>query len=61
MARDPLRTVRTVRLRSVDQARYALAACLKSEADVADRIRAIDAAARQDQVAFQAVANISWN
>jgi hypothetical protein len=57
VARDPLRAVQAMRHRLVEQARYALAACLKSEADVMARIKAIDDAHAQDRAAQQAVEN----
>lgn len=55
MARDSLAILRTVRRRSVEEARYALGACLAAEAAVTERIQAIDDAARRDRAASQAV------
>ena len=55
VARDALRSVRIVRQRMVEQARYALAVCLQSEAEAEARIRAIDAAIAQDRAAHQLV------
>jgi flagellar biosynthesis chaperone FliJ len=49
MARDPLRILLSVRRRSVEQARYALGACLAAEAAVADRITSLDDAAARDR------------
>ncbi len=53
MARDPLQVLNAMRRRQVEQARQALAACLHAEAVVADRIGAIDHAARQDREAHR--------
>jgi ABC-type transporter Mla subunit MlaD len=49
VAGDPLRVLLAVRGRLVDEARAALAACLRAEADAEERIRLIDAAARRDR------------
>jgi flagellar biosynthesis chaperone FliJ len=48
MARDPLRILLSIRRRAVEQARYALGACLVTEAGVADRIRSLDDTVRRD-------------
>lgn len=48
MARDPLRILLSVRRRSVEQARYALGACLAAEAEVAGKIVSLDDAAARD-------------
>jgi len=48
MARDPLRVLLTVRQQTADQARQALAECLKLEAALVDAIRAIDQAAQRE-------------
>lgn len=48
MARDPLRILLSVRRRSVEQARYALGACLADEAAAAGKIIALDHAAARD-------------
>src|SRR4051812_7504672 len=55
MARDPMLILRTVRRRSVEEARYALGACLTAEAAAAARLRAVDDAARRDRAAHGAV------
>ncbi|WP_158932381.1 hypothetical protein [Acidisphaera sp. S103] len=49
MVRDPLKILLSVRRRSVEQARYALGACLAAEAAIADRIRSLDGAAARDR------------
>ena len=49
MARDPLRILLSVRRRSVEQARYALGACLAEEAMIAGSIVALDDAAARDR------------
>ncbi len=49
MARDPLGVLLTVRQRTVDQARQALAICLKVETAAIEAIRAIDSAIGQEQ------------
>jgi hypothetical protein len=49
MARDPLRILLSMRRRSVEQARHALAARLAVEAEVADRIRSLDCTVRRDR------------
>jgi flagellar biosynthesis chaperone FliJ len=51
MARDPLRVLLAIRQRAVEQARYALAACLTNEAAAKDRISALDAAMQRDRAA----------
>jgi hypothetical protein len=56
VARDPLRILRAVRQREVEQARQALASCLRAEAASADRVAAIDDAIRLDREANQDVA-----
>ena len=57
MARDPVRVLQTLRQRSIEQARFILATCLKAEADAVDRIDALDAAAERDRNAHQVVEN----
>jgi hypothetical protein len=54
MADDKLRVLHALRRRAVEQARYALGTCLKAEAEVAERIRLLDAAARRDREACEA-------
>jgi hypothetical protein len=54
MARDPLQILQAVRRRAIEQARYALAACLTAEAAVADKVRSIDDAVRRDRAASAA-------
>ena len=49
MARDPLLVLHALRRRAVEQARYALGACLKTEAEVAERARWLDETARRDR------------
>lgn len=49
MARDPLNTLLTIRQRTVDQSRQALAGCLAVETATADAIRAIDAAVEEQR------------
>jgi flagellar biosynthesis chaperone FliJ len=49
MARDPLRILLSVRKRSIEQARYALGACLADEAAVAGKIIALNDAAARDR------------
>jgi hypothetical protein len=49
MAGDPLAALLTMRRRSVEHARYALAACLAAEVEIADRITALDQSARRDR------------
>jgi flagellar biosynthesis chaperone FliJ len=49
MARDPLRILLSMRLRSVEQARAAMGVCLAAEAEVAGRIRLLDDALRRDR------------
>jgi len=51
MARDPLQVLLTVRRRAVEQARFAMAACLMAEAAVSDRLGLIDALAKLDREA----------
>jgi hypothetical protein len=53
MARDPLLVLYALRRHAVEQARYALGTCLKAEADVAERIRRLDDAARRDREACE--------
>jgi flagellar export protein FliJ len=55
MARDPLGMLRTVRRHAVEQARHALAACLRTETAAADRLHTIDQAAERDRVANRSV------
>jgi hypothetical protein len=55
MARDSIRILRAVRRRSVEQARYALAACLTAEAQAAAAVQAVADAARRDRAAHPAV------
>ena len=54
MARDSLKTLRASRRRSVEEARYALGACLTAEAQAAAAVQAITDAARRDRAAYQA-------
>jgi hypothetical protein len=54
MARDPLRILLSMRRRSVEQVRHALAARLAAEAEVADRIRSLDGTVRRDREAGEA-------
>lgn len=54
MARDPLQILLSLRRRSVEQARHALAARLAAEAEVADRILSLDGTARRDREAGEA-------
>lgn len=56
MAGEPMRMLLRVRRHGMEQARQALAACLTAEAAAAERLRAIDDAARRDRAASQAVA-----
>ena len=49
MARDKLGILLSMRRRSVEQARYALGACLAAENEVADKIRTLDDTARRDR------------
>jgi hypothetical protein len=49
MARDPVDVLLAIRLHAVEQARSALAACLTSEATLADRIKALDSAVLRDR------------
>jgi flagellar export protein FliJ len=49
MARDPLRILLAMRQRSVEQARYALGACLAAETQAADRLRALDEMVHRDR------------
>jgi flagellar export protein FliJ len=51
MPHDPIRLLRLLRRRSVEQARSALGACLAAENEAAERISAIDDAARRDRAA----------
>jgi flagellar biosynthesis chaperone FliJ len=54
MARDPLQILLSMRRRSVEQARYALGACLATEAQAADRIRSLDDTVRRDRETVRA-------
>jgi flagellar export protein FliJ len=54
MARDPLQILLSMRRRSVEQARYALGACLATEARVTDRIRSLDDTVRRDRETVRA-------
>ena len=54
MARDPLRIVSSLRRRAVEQARYALGACLATEAEAAQKIRSLDDAACRDRETSEA-------
>jgi hypothetical protein len=54
MARDALRILLSMRRRSVEQARRALAARLTTEAEVVDRIRSLDGKVRRDHKAAEA-------
>jgi flagellar biosynthesis chaperone FliJ len=54
MARDPLRILLSVRRRSVEQARYALGACLAEEAAIAGKIVALDDEAARDRATARA-------
>jgi flagellar export protein FliJ len=56
MARDPIRILQMVRRLAVEQARHVLATCMAGEATAADRVHAIDEAARRDRQASEAVA-----
>ncbi|MGD0102779.1 MAG: hypothetical protein ABSC06_01925 [Rhodopila sp.] len=49
MARPPLQTLLSLRRMQVEQARAALGACLKAEAEVAGTVRSLDEAARRDR------------
>lgn len=51
MARDPLNVLLTVRQRTVDQSRQALATCLKAETAAVAAIRAMDAAVERERAA----------
>jgi hypothetical protein len=51
VARDPLAILQSVRLRSVEQARQALAVCLKAEAEAAGRVDFLDEAVKRDRAA----------
>ena len=51
MARDPLQVLLAIRERAVEQARYALAACLTTENNIADKARSLDAAVQRDREA----------
>ena len=53
MARDPLLVLYAMRRHAVEQARYALGICLKAEAEVAERIRLLDEAARRGREACE--------
>jgi flagellar biosynthesis chaperone FliJ len=54
MARNPLQILLSMRRRSVEQARYALGACLATEAQAADRIRSLDDTVRRDRETVRA-------
>lgn len=51
MARDALQLLLSIRQRSVDQAHQAITLCMKAEADIRDKINALDEAARRDHLA----------
>lgn len=51
MARDPFRVLSMVRRHAIEQARQALAACMRAEAAAMDRIRMIDEALERDRQA----------
>jgi hypothetical protein len=57
MARDPIRLLHMVRLRSVEEARHALAASLKAEDEATARLQAIEDGVRRDRAAHQMVAD----
>jgi flagellar biosynthesis chaperone FliJ len=54
MARESIQILRAIRRRSVEEARYALGACLTAEAQAAAAVQAIADAARRDRAAHQA-------
>jgi hypothetical protein len=49
MARDKLQVLLSMRRRVVEQARYALGACLDVESEAADKIRTLDDLVRRDR------------
>jgi flagellar biosynthesis chaperone FliJ len=49
MARDPLSILRTVRQRAVEQARQALAVCLRAETEASGAVNALVEAAERDR------------
>jgi flagellar biosynthesis chaperone FliJ len=49
MVRDPLRILLSIRRRAVEQARYALGACLAAEAEAMDRVASLDDTVRRDR------------
>jgi flagellar biosynthesis chaperone FliJ len=55
MAANPIRILRAVRRRSVEEARHALGACLAAEAQAADAVEAIVDKARRDRAAHHTV------
>jgi flagellar biosynthesis chaperone FliJ len=55
VARDPMRMLLAVRRHAVEQARHALATCLRTETAAAETLRAVDAAAERDRAANRAV------
>ncbi len=54
MSRDPLQTLLSLRRHAIEQARYALGACLAAESRTRDRIDALDEAVRRDRRAADA-------
>jgi hypothetical protein len=52
MARDPMRVLHAVRLRDIEAARHALAACLLVETGVLERIRTIGDTVQRDRAAY---------
>jgi flagellar biosynthesis chaperone FliJ len=55
MAADSIRILQAVRRRSVEEARYALGACLAAEAQALDALEAIIDKARRDRASHHAV------
>lgn len=55
MAANSIRILRSVRRRSVEEARFALGACLATEAQAVDALEAIVEQARRDRAAHQTV------
>jgi hypothetical protein len=53
MPREPMQVLLSIRRRAVEQARYALAACLTAESAIADKIRSLDAAMQKDHQATE--------
>lgn len=51
MARDALQLLLSIRQRAVDGAHQTITLCLKAEADIQDKINALDEAARRDHLA----------